>query len=348
MKIVCLGGGPAGLYFALLMKRAHPDYDVSVVERNRPYDTFGWGVVFSDQTLGNLQAADPVTAAQILDAFNHWDDIEVNIRGHRIVSSGHGFCGIGRKRLLNILQQRCEDLDVKLVFETEVQDPDDYADADLVIASDGLNSRIRTRYADTFRPDIDMRDCRFVWLGTHKLFDAFTFAFEETEHGWFQAHAYRFDENASTFIVEAPQAVWQKAGHDRMEKEESIAYCERLFARYLDGHRLISNTGHLRGSAQWIQFPRVVCESWVHYGGRSGKTPIVLMGDAAHTAHFSIGSGTKLALEDAIELSRSIEKHPGDLAGRWPTTRLSAASRYCASRTPHAIPPNGSKTSAAT
>jgi anthraniloyl-CoA monooxygenase len=313
MKIVCLGGGPAGLYFALLMKRAHPEHDISVVERNRPYDTFGWGVVFSDQTLGNLQSADPVTAAQILDAFSHWDDIEVNIRGHRIVSSGHGFCGIGRKRLLNILQQRCEDLGVKLVFETEVQDPEDYADADLVIASDGLNSRIRGRYADTFRPDIDMRDCRFVWLGTHKLFDAFTFAFEETEHGWFQAHAYRFDENASTFIVETPQAVWLKAGLDKMEKEEAIAYCERIFARYLDGHRLISNTAHLRGSAQWIQFPRVVCQSWVHYGGRSGTTPIVLMGDAAHTAHFSIGSGTKLALEDAIELSRSIARHPGDL-----------------------------------
>ena len=313
MKIVCLGGGPAGLYFALLMKRANPHHDITVVERNRPYDTFGWGVVFSDQTLGNLQAADPVTASRILDAFNHWDDIEVNIRGHRIVSSGHGFCGIGRKRLLNILQKRCEELGVKLVFETEVRDDEDYADADLVIASDGLNSRIRTRYADTFRPDIDMRDCRFVWLGTHKLFEAFTFAFEETGHGWFQAHAYRFDEEASTFIVEVPNSVWLKAGMDRMEKEESIAYCEKLFAKYLDGHRLISNTAHLRGSAQWIQFPRVVCQNWVHYGGPGGKTPIVLMGDAAHTAHFSIGSGTKLALEDAIELSRSIAKHPDDL-----------------------------------
>ena len=213
MKIVCLGGGPAGLYFALLMKRANPEHDITVVERNRPYDTFGWGVVFSDQTLGNLQAADPVTASQILDAFNHWDDIEVNIRGHKIVSSGHGFCGIGRKRLLNILQERCEELGVKLVFETDVHDDEDYADADLVIASDGLNSRIRTRYADTFRPDIDMRDCRFVWLGTHKLFDAFTFAFEETEHGWFQAHAYRFDEEASTFIVEVPRGRLAQGRH---------------------------------------------------------------------------------------------------------------------------------------
>ena len=314
MKIVCLGGGPAGLYFALLMKLANPDNDISVIERNRPYDTFGWGVVFSDQTLGNLQTADPVTAARILESFNHWDDIEVNIRGNRIVSGGHGFCGIGRKRLLNILQQRCEELGVKLVFETEVQNDEDYADADLLIASDGLNSRLRAKYAATFQPDIDMRDCRFVWLGTHKLFDAFTFAFEQTEHGWFQAHAYRFDDEASTFIVEVPEAVWLKAGFDKMEKEESIAYCEKLFGKYLDGHRLISNTAHLRGSAQWIKFPRVVCQNWVHYGGPQGKTPIVLMGDAAHTAHFSIGSGTKLALEDAIELSRSIGKHPGDLA----------------------------------
>ena len=313
MKIACIGGGPAGLYFALLMKRADPEHDVTVIERNRPYDTFGWGVVFSDQTLGNLQAADPVTAARILDAFNHWDDIEVNIRGRKIVSSGHGFCGIGRKHLLNILQERCEEIGVKLVFETDVSDVEQYADADLIIASDGLNSRVRTRYEATYRPDIDMRDCRFVWLGTHKLFEAFTFAFEETEHGWMQAHAYRFDRETSTFIVEMPDRVWRASGIDRMEKEESIAYCEKVFARYLDGHRLMSNATHLRGSAQWIQFPRVVCENWVHYGGKDGRTPIVLMGDAAHTAHFSIGSGTKLALEDAIELTRSIARHPDDL-----------------------------------
>ena len=313
MKIVCIGGGPAGLYFALLMKRANPDHDITVVERNRPYDTFGWGVVFSDQTLGNLQSADPITAGRILDAFNHWDDIEVNIRGHRIVSSGHGFCGIGRKHLLNILQERCEELGVKLVFETDVTDVEDYADADLVIASDGLNSRIRTRFEATYRPDIDTRDCRFVWLGTHKLFEAFTFAFEQTEHGWMQAHAYRFDRETSTFIVEMPDRVWRAAGFESMSKEEAIAYCEKVFSRYLDGHSLISNATHLRGSAQWIQFPRVVCESWVHYGGRNRDTPIVLMGDAAHTAHFSIGSGTKLAFEDAIELTRCIARQPDDL-----------------------------------
>jgi anthraniloyl-CoA monooxygenase len=313
MNIVCIGGGPSGLYFALLMKKQNPAHEITVVERNKPYDTFGWGVVFSDQTLGNLQAADPQTAGEILGAFNHWDDIEVNIRGRVVRSGGHGFCGIGRKRLLNILQQRCEQLGVHLVFETDAKSDADYPDADLIIASDGLNSRIRTQHAVTFQPDIDVRKCRFVWLGTHKKFDAFTFAFEETPFGWFQAHAYQFDGDTSTFIVEAPEQVWLAAGLDKMEKEESIAFCEKLFASYLDGNPLMSNASHLRGSAQWIKFPRVVCKTWVHQGGAEGRTPVVLMGDAAHTAHFSIGSGTKLALEDSIELARCIGRQPGDI-----------------------------------
>lgn len=307
MNILCIGGGPAGLYFALLMKQRNPAHRVVVVERNRPFDTFGWGVVLSDQTLDNLRAADPVSARLIGDAFNHWDDIEVFFKGRSVRSTGHGFCGIGRKRLLNILQDRCLALGVELVFETDVADDQALAaqyGADLVIASDGLNSRIRNRYAATYQPDVDLRQCRFVWLGTRRTFDAFTFAFEKTEHGWFQAHAYKFDGETSTFIVETPQAVWEAHGLDSMSQEDAIAFCEKLFARYLAGNALISNASHLRGSAIWIRFPRVVCKTWVHREQIHGKTvPVVLMGDAAHTAHFSIGSGTKLALEDAIDLA---------------------------------------------
>ncbi|KQY86764.1 bifunctional salicylyl-CoA 5-hydroxylase/oxidoreductase [Pelomonas sp. Root1444] len=309
MRITCVGGGPAGLYFALLMKKADPAHVVRVLERNRAGDTFGWGVVLSDQTVDALREADPETAAQISDAFNHWDDIAVHIGGRTIVSGGHGFCGIGRKKLLNILQARCEQLGVELVYEADVPD-DAEIDADLIIAADGLNSRIRQKYAATYQPDVDLRQCRFVWLGTTRLFDAFTFDFQPTEWGWFQAHAYRFDATHSTFIVEAPEAVWRAAGLEDMSKEEGIAFCEKLFAKVLDGHPLISNAGHLRGSAQWIRFPRVVCKTWVHHNGRA---PVVLMGDAAHTAHFSIGSGTKLALEDAIDLARDIQAHD-DLA----------------------------------
>ena len=315
MNVLCIGGGPAGLYFGLLMKQQDPSHRIVVAERNRASDTFGWGVVLSDQTLDNLRQADPITGALIDDALNHWDDIEVFFKGRSVRSGGHGFCGIGRKRLLSILQERCRELGVELLFETEVADDQLLAEqyqADLVIASDGLNSRIRTRYAHSYQPDIDTRRCRFVWLGTHKTFDAFTFAFERTEHGWFQAHAYKYDENTSTFIVETPQAVWEAHGLDDMGQEEGVAFCERLFARYLDGHALVSNAKHLRGSAHWIQFPRVMCKTWVHQQQLSHRrVPVVLMGDAAHTAHFSIGSGTKLALEDAIDLAGAFA------AGAW-------------------------------
>lgn len=309
MRITCIGGGPAGLYFALLMKKVDPAHEVRVLERNRAGDTFGWGVVLSDQTVDALREADPETAEQISEAFNHWDDIAVHFKGRSIVSSGHGFCGIRRKKLLNLLQARCEALGVELVYEADVPD-DAQIDADLIIAADGLNSRIRQKYAATYQPDVDLRACRFVWLGTTKLFDAFTFDFQRTEWGWFQAHAYRFDATHSTFIVEAPEDVWRAAGLEAMSKEEGIAFCEKLFAQVLDGHPLISNASHLRGSASWIRFPRVVCKTWVHRNDRG--TPVVLMGDAAHTAHFSIGSGTKLALEDAIDLARDIQAQ-GDL-----------------------------------
>ena len=307
MRITCIGGGPAGLYLALLMKKRNPAYDISVLERNRPYDTFGWGVVFSDQTMGNLRTADAETYEQITGSFNRWDDIDVHFKGRTITSGGHGFSGIGRRHLLNILQARCEALGVKLVFEKEVRN-EEALDADLIVASDGINSFIRNKYAAAFEPDIEVGKCRFVWLGTRKLFDAFTFAFEETNHGWFQAHAYKFDRDTSTFIVETPEDVWLKSGLGRMSTEESIAFCENLFAKYLDGHELMSNATHLRGSAQWLKFPRVVCKTWVHHNGR---VPVVLMGDAAHTAHFSIGSGTKLALEDAIELADCLQAASG-------------------------------------
>jgi anthraniloyl-CoA monooxygenase len=310
VRIVCVGGGPAGLYLALLAKRADARHAVRVVERNRPYDTFGWGVVFSDQTLGNLADADPESAQEIVQAFNRWDDIDVHFKGRTITSGGHGFCGIGRKRLLNILQRRCEALGVELVFETSVDDERAIAEAyeaDIVVAADGINSRIRQRYAETYRPDIDLRHCRFVWLGTKKRFGAFTFAFEKTVHGWFQAHAYQYDGDTSTFIVETPEDVWKAAGIDAMSQEEGIAFCERLFARYLDGHRLMSNAAHLRGSAIWIRFPRVVCGAWTHWIRQGHRdVPVVLIGDAAHTAHFSVGSGTKLALEDGIALARAL------------------------------------------
>lgn len=313
MRITCLGAGPAGLYFALLMKKRDPSHQVTVIERNQADSTFGWGVVFSDQTLGALQQADAETAQQILDAFNHWDDIAVHFEGRRIVSGGHGFCGIGRMRLLQILQDRCRALGVELRFGTEAPD-DEAIDADLIIACDGLNSRVRQKYAHVYKPDIDLRANRFVWLGTHKRFDAFTFDFQRTPHGWFQAHAYRFDEDTSTFIVETPEDTWRAAGLEAMDKDEAIAFCEQMFEGVLGSAKLMSNAAHLRGSAQWIRFPRVVCRTWVHRGGPRGETPVVLMGDAAHTAHFSIGSGTKLALEDAIALDRDIAEHPGDLA----------------------------------
>ena len=296
MKVVCLGGGPAGLYFAISMKLRDPSHQVTVYERNAPGDTFGWGVVFSDQTMDNLRANDPVSAEVIADSFAHWDDIDVFFKGERITSSGHGFSGIGRKRLLNVLQDRARELGVELVFDTEVEaDLDAFADADLIVAADGLNSKIRSAWPEVFDVDIDTRANKYVWLGTHKAFDAFTFAFEETEHGWIWAHAYRFDQDTSTFIMECSEETWRGLGFDQMDQDETCRAGERLFAKYLDGHSLMSNARHLRGSA-WLNFQRILCRNW-----RIGR--VVLLGDAAHTAHFSIGSGTKLAFEDAIKLA---------------------------------------------
>ena len=301
MNIVCIGGGPAGLYFALLMKQHNPAHDITVVERNKPYDTFGWGVVFSDATMDNMRQWDKATADEIEQAFNHWDDIELDFKGEVIRSGGHGFVGIGRKKLLNILQARCEQLGVKLVFETDVNSDVEFPHADLIIASDGINSKIRTLHQDVFQPELVVRPNRYIWLGTNRLYDAFTFVFEKTEHGWFQAHIYKFDEHTTTFIVECPEHVWLAHGLDKATQDESIAFCEKLFAGTLQGHKLMTNARHLRGSA-WLNFQRVKCEQWWLKNAHSAH--VVLMGDAVHTAHFAIGSGTKLAIEDAIELTR--------------------------------------------
>jgi anthraniloyl-CoA monooxygenase len=293
-RIVCTGGGPAGLYAALLFRKALPRARVEVYERNRPDDTFGWGVVFSDRTMENFRAADAPSHAAITGGFHHWDDIDVHYRGTVTTTGGHGFCGIERKRLLAILQERGAAEGVLHRFEHEVEDEAAFADADLIVAADGVNSRTRRTHEAIFEPDIDTRECRYIWLGTAQPFPAFTFAFEETDHGWFQIHAYQFSKDLSTVIVETREETWRAHGLDQANHEQSIAFCEKLFARYLDGHRLMSNAAHLRGSA-WLNFQRVLCRRW-HHGKR------VLIGDAAHTAHFSIGSGTKLAMEDAIAL----------------------------------------------
>jgi anthraniloyl-CoA monooxygenase len=301
-RIVCLGGGPAGLYAAILFQKALPSARVEVYERNRPDDTFGWGVVFSDKTMQGFRATDPESHDAITDSFYHWDDIDVHFKGSMIRTSGHGFCGIERKKLLNVLQQRAEQLGVHQRFQYEVENDADFADADLVVASDGVNSRVRMRHAQVFQPDVDVRKCRFIWLGTQQKFPAFTFAFERTQHGWFQIHAYQFSRDLSTVIVETREETWLAHGLDKFDTDQSIAFCEGLFAEYLGGHPLISNARHLRGSA-WLNFNRVVCKKW-------HDDNVVLIGDAAHTAHFSIGSGTKLAMEDAVSLVRHVASAP--------------------------------------
>ncbi|WP_265516059.1 bifunctional salicylyl-CoA 5-hydroxylase/oxidoreductase [Nitratireductor luteus] len=304
MKIAVLGGGPAGLYFAISMKLRGADHEVTVFERNKPDDTFGWGVVLSDETLDNLAENDPVSAASIREHFAYWDDIAVIHKGMRTVSTGHGFCGIGRMRLLLLLQERARELGVDLRFSSEVDDPRPLmAEYDMVLAADGLNSKSRAAFPEVFKPDIDVRKCKFVWLGTHQKFDdAFTFIFEKTPHGWVWAHAYQFDPDTATFIVECSQETYDGFGFADMTKEESIAACEAIFKDHLGGHRLMSNASHIRGSA-WISFPRVLCERWSHEN-------LALMGDAAASAHFSIGSGTKLALESAIALADYLHSEP--------------------------------------
>jgi anthraniloyl-CoA monooxygenase len=297
-RIVCMGGGPAGLYSAILFKKALPKASVEIFERNRPDDTFGWGVVFSDKTMGNFLEADAPSHTRIADEFYHWDDIDVHFKGRTVRSGGHGFAGISRRTLLNILQKRAASLGVKQSFQCELDDTRQFDDADLVIIAEGANSKARALQAEKFDPSIEVRKCRYIWLGTTQKFSAFTFAFEKTEFGWFQIHAYQFSKDLSTMIVETREETWAAHGLDKADIDQSIAFCEKLFAAYLGNAPLLSNARHLRGSA-WLNFNRVVCRHW-HDGTR------VLIGDAAHTAHFSIGSGTKLAMEDAISLVRHV------------------------------------------
>jgi len=300
MKIACLGGGPGGLYFAILMKKAWAQAEVAVYERNGPDDTFGFGVVFSDATLANLGDADAESYAEIRRRLAHWDDIDIHLKGALLRSTGHGFCGCSRKALLNLLQERARTLGVKLAFQHEFADAGPFAECDLVVAADGVNSALRSANADAFEPEIDFRPNRFIWLGTEARFPAFTFIFKENEHGLWRVHAYQYEAGRATFIVECTAATFARTGLDANDEAAAVAYCERLFARELAGRGLLANR------SIWRNFPNVRTGRW-HVGR------LVLIGDAAHTAHFSVGSGTKLAIEDAIALADAVKARPDDI-----------------------------------
>lgn len=301
MRVTIIGGGPAGLYLALLMKKADNRHEITIYERNQPDDTFGFGVVFSDETLNQFLAEDAGTYEAIRQNFAYWTEIDVVAGGETIRSGGHGFCGLSRKRLLQILQARCAAEGIRLEFGTEQKDFEILRrDCDLLIGADGINSQVRETWKDRFRPTMDWRRNKFVWLGTALPLDTFTFIFEANQHGLFQVHAYRFEEGLSTFIVETTEETWRRAGLDRASEADTIAYCETLFAKHLKGHRLLSNR------SIWRTFPTIKCERWVHDN-------VVIIGDAVHTAHFSIGSGTKLAMEDAIALNRILHAGHPDL-----------------------------------
>lgn len=295
MNVRIIGGGPGGLYTAILLKKLQPDADIAVYERNRADDTFGWGVVFSDETMGGFGEADPETHEAILNSFRHWDDVTTHFRGEVVQAKGHGYSAMGRLKLLQIFQERAAELGVVVHYETDIDGIEQFADADLIVAADGINSKIRGTYAEHFKPQIDVGKSKFTWLGSSLPLENFTFFIKEHEHGLFQVHAYPFNETTSTFIVETSEETWHKAGLEGADEAATLAFCENLFADELKGHKLLAN------KSQWINFRRVKNETWF-------KDNIVLIGDAAHTAHYSIGSGTKLAMEDAIELARALSE----------------------------------------
>ncbi|HEX5873720.1 MAG TPA: FAD-dependent monooxygenase [Pyrinomonadaceae bacterium] len=311
MKINIIGGGPAGLYFAILMKKAVVSHEIDIYERNGPDDTFGWGVVFSGKTLANLRAADQESHAEITKQFEAWDNVDVVHRTEKISIRGNSFSGIQRLQLLKILQRRAEELGVRIHFRTEIHDIEALRnECDVLLAADGVNSTVRQRYADRFAPELDVRSNRYIWYGTNQLFHGLTLTFRENEAGVFAAHSYKFNSTTSTFIVECDPGTWDKAGFAHMADEQTREYLGEVFAADLNGHKLMSN------NSKWINFLLVKNQNWFFEN-------VVLIGDALHTAHFSIGSGTKLAIEDAIALAGSFQQNPNvqDALNNFTSTR---------------------------
>ncbi len=292
MKINILGGGPAGLYFAILMKRLDRSHDITVIERDGPDDTFGWGIVFSDQTFSYLRDNDEPSFNEIMRACQTWDNVDVVHKDQKVTIRGNRFSGIARLAFLNILHTRCRALGVKLSFHTNVTEVESLADGGLLVGADGANSLVRCTYRDAFQPTVDWRKNKYIWLGTHQLFDGLTLTFREHDAGLFIAHSYKFNDTTSTFIVECGEQTWARAGFAEMSEAETCAYLAEVFKKDLDGHALLANN-----FVRWLNFPLIKNQGWHHRN-------VVLLGDALHTAHFSIGSGTKLALEDAIALAR--------------------------------------------
>ncbi|TMH79067.1 MAG: bifunctional salicylyl-CoA 5-hydroxylase/oxidoreductase, partial [Betaproteobacteria bacterium] len=297
MKISIIGGGPGGLYFALLAKKRWPRWEIAVHERNRADDTFGFGVVFSDATLGTFRDYDPPSYESIRRSFAYWDDVEIVYKGRALRCAGNGFCGCSRVTLLKLLQARCRELGVELRFQAEAS-VEDFPDSDLIVAADGINSRTREAYSEHFKPSVDLRPNKFVWLGSTRPLDAFKYFFKETEHGILLAHCYQYEKDASTWIIEVNADTWERSGFDRMDEAQMLRALEGLFADELGGHKLIANR------SLWRNFPNIRNTTWV-------MDKVVLVGDAKATAHFAIGSGTKLAMEDAIALFDSLRTEGG-------------------------------------